>query len=430
MIFSEDARTTIGIVSDLPSYDDWLMPPSFVLSRLYYGLGVSNSQALMDRPLHGRSFAQWIDDMCGYCGGIRWHVAPESGDQRSNLVLWDPYDTPASPKSLSWGGGGLASRPDVAEGALRRDFRDLASAVSAIGGKRRIQITLSSSSGGGLIPGWTTDQQTAWLADPEDDIRHPNVFLRWLIDPEIEWSDFTDDANYCWGPRKLSGKLLKRYVEAALDGGSPNSVQVLCWRLVDSTWEPLPAHIGVMLLPGAKGIQFSGNARSGVDPWTWDGDSAPYPIRITLVIESDDALLETYSNSYFATMPLYRQIVSPNKRIECCRKAIVYQAPESETETELGASAPDILRDDTDALGVEAFNELLRLGSPRSCGRLVLPGLRADVALGDYIEKLSGATTDWNIYVGAWVVGIAYEGLIGRPGDDRKPVTILDLDLY
>jgi len=395
------------------STEDWLdwpeADPEGALGFLY-----EDSGAAPELALGGLTLAAAVDRLVRGAGAYSWTLE-YVGDQ-ARLVAFGTLQPGTGQRSLSLargtpGGTVLTERPEVTGGELRLDAARTVARVRALGAPEAYDVSFDTLAGT-LVPSWSSAHQAAWLALPEGERAraYPAVFSRWVVPDDLDWTEIfanSGEETACCEERARALGALLLSADAGTVGadGRPVRLGLQLWRSQDGglSWEPPPAGVTATVLAGSPGIELSAGARQelvrspggAAECWSWDGQDSAHALRVTASLVADRRLARSEQRAGTPWPAGEAVLVAPQCRYQARRQAWVpavegLPAAEGGTPELFGQDAPDPIRDDGPALADLAAEALADLARPRLTGEILLPGLRADVAVGDWLVKLSG----------------------------------------
>lgn len=375
-----------------------------------------HADAAPELALGGLSLAAALQALLGAGGGapgLDWTLEPAGDKARLVAFRADAPDENRRALVLRRGapGGELAAeRPEVAGGAVTLDAGRMVTAARALGAPERYDATFDTLAGT-LAPGWTAADQAAWLALPEAERARafPDVFARWTLPAGFDWTKVFaaagEEALFLEERGREFGALLLS-ADAAAPGaaGAPARLPLQVWRSTDggASWEPPPGGVAAAPLAGECGVRLSPAARQALvrapggaaAPWSWDGSAGAWHLRVTASVAADRRPERLAAASPAGWPAGETLLVLPGCRCDARREAVIPARegqPSAGGEPALfGHGAPAALRDDGEQLAAAAARELADRARPALTAEVLVPGLRADVAPGDYLERLAG----------------------------------------
>jgi len=351
-----------------------------------------------------------------------YDIAVEHGESASNLVLYGTGKSTisVSQQRITLRRGEITKKvnddaedggqPEVFAGTLGYSVRRARTRVRAMGAPKRIDVTFDMSDGT-LERGWLSDDEALWVALSDGSKRagrkYGSVFRRYVIPDDIDWTDDFGLAIQLLCKRGLGARLLTSDSNAA---GGPARIKVQA-QYYNGGWIDCPHRFW----PDGDelSVVFANGCRFGDDRWSWNGNEvspAERDVRITVSLELDERIYTMVGSEPAGWPPLVRALVDErayryDARQNCHLRTHNGKPPDAETTPGRPlhdggtmcspvcgwpAGAEDPIRDDTDRLEAAA-NELRdQLARAMVTGPITVDGLRPDIRVGAYVEKVSG----------------------------------------
>jgi len=384
-------------------------------------------------------------------GDLSWTLAYDGASGRARPVLFgtgvDSLQTGQRRFALRRGEIGQSvseAQTPVIGGRLRHTAEDTVLRQHGFGARKRLDISFDTVAGT-LEPGWTTADETAWLLLDEDEAasQYPSVFLRWVVPAGTRWA-----SSFGWAANLVRARQAEAEL-ASLDGSDTRRpIRLLCWRKVGAgDWERVPEEVQPRPCRGALGIEFPVGAREerehipdeGADFYTWDGAADDYHFRVTLSVEADELLAAWQGGDPDGWPLLERAMVDDGYEYHARREAYLNLGADGEPTADgpgtgaaanagatlCGSAADDAFRDDSDRLADAVGRLASRRIRTTVDGSVELSGLRADLAVGDYLDRLEGGGATGTRP--DWVIASALRGVELDFSDPESPRTRIEI---
>jgi len=392
----------------------------------------SDDQILQDLALGGMSLAQAIDTIVTKAGHYEWCCVWDDAQSTYRLKIYDALagngETAVDYTRGTLGGSVGTTPPTCLEADLHWSWAKCATQVKALGAKRRFELTVDSGSGegffGGIMGGWTTAQETAYLAakgpdDDDPDQKNPSPFQRYIIAGDLDWSAVFNHADFLSGRRRaLPGLLCKAFASDEQATDEPQRLDIRAWRYIDAAWERAPQHVSVRAVEDGSllvtGIDPDTGERWGYDP---EGECA-YDVRFTIAVEDDSRLTTSAAvTDKPSGWPTLEDVIDAHTFVyEAQAGAVIptdsggdptIDAIAADTTKGSGAS-PNVLKSDQARLDALATRTLATRAHPFLSGRLTIKDCDWTIYPGQKIGNLTGGGARPTLALNAIVESIDY----------------------
>ena len=278
-----------------------------------------------DWAVTGASLDKGITGLLQKAGPYSWTLVPNEDGYTCDIVPFHIHEGLGDPLDFNWGDykqSVYSGAPEITGGKLFRDREEFYNRGFAISRKTVVETSLTNranfhagSTPAQLVMDALDADVTAWLAARDsgsaDVALYPNVYRRFRVPNGYDWGAYVFNGSETKaGVGSFRGALSSLITRGWAFEATADPVPVFrpmkpqVWRNKNvggtPSWEALPSNIGVEVLYDACGITLSDNARTGDDPWIWNGDtSSPviYDLLVTLAIEADELMTSSVDNT-------------------------------------------------------------------------------------------------------------------------------------
>lgn len=406
----------------------------------------------LDLALGGLTLAECIEAIVRRAGHYEWKFEWNQTTSKYDLRIWDKNtgDNEAYATVLPLTRGTLNTNvstvvePSVHAGVLSWNYSNAITKGYAFGNKKLWETTIGYGSiiGQGtseevvLTPCWTPDEQTDYQAKeidgyPEVDRLYPDVFRRFKIEDESDWTSILG-VNTGGGPRKILKDLLS--IDAS-NNATRRQLQLRVFRWTGSAFEEAPDSVHVQILEDMS-ILVSGYDKQDTsieyDPqgggtetrekqprWLCDNTGETWearPFRVTLVVEDDNHALGEAEDKPADWPDLFGGFRTP--RIEHNTRKNALHGVDDEANPVSGnytaltyLSGPTIMKDGEAKLDKMAARYVAALAKPVLAGELSLPDYQWYIVPGVIITQLTGGGGLPTVAVIGHITEVSFFGL-------------------
>lgn len=434
-LFNADAQAALESTADFLTWPEATAAGDW--GYLFEDPVTGDERRVVDLNCLGHSLGWAIDRVVTAAGDADWYLS-YGADDKARIEVYSQNTILAGAPEYMLEMGDLGSQdpkaPDVLRLDLEWDWTEAYASVHAVGAREVYDVTLDTSAGTPtLAPGWSTLNESEWEALPESTdaqkreklAAYPDVFCTWVAPNAQDWSAFFGaTAKYREGPRRALGELASYSVDEQEAADRPIGLRLIVWRSTDggSTWQRLPGQVQAVPLRDRVGFRLPTSVRQSM---SYGGEGAyvlshnagtAYDMRVTICVEADERLTYSQEEAALVDWPageLYLP-AGTRYRYEARRKCVVptdggSPVLNSQTFTELGAAADDVIQNDLDELATLCLRRLDQVSRPMLRGRVPLKYIRTEYAPGAVLKSINFGGAIGEIDIGQSISEVTWD---------------------